>query len=163
MKHLHIFCIAGLLFNSIHGEASKHKRIVLAVIVHKSNALGNIELSELRGIMLGDIRQWDNRRRVTVVRLATASEAYQASVELVMGMTGAEYRRLLLNQEFRGQEVVPSKILNSPDGACEFVSHVPGAIGFVEATSTLGPACASQVKVLLVSTKLPGQAGYLLQ
>ena len=39
MKHLHIFCIAGLLFNSIHGEASKHKRIVLAVIVHKSNAL----------------------------------------------------------------------------------------------------------------------------
>ena len=64
MKHLHILCIAGLLFNSIQGEASKHKRIALAVIVHKSNTLGNIELSELRGIMLGDIRQWENRRRM---------------------------------------------------------------------------------------------------
>ena len=163
MKHLHIFCIAGLLFNCIQVEASKHKRIGLAAIVHKSNAPRHVELSELSGIPLGDIRQTGNRRRVTVVRLASGSEADQAPMELVMGMTGAEYRRLFLNQEFRGREVVPSKILNSPDSAFACVPHVPGVIGFVEATSTLAPACASQVKVLLVSTKLPEQAGYLLQ
>ena len=125
--------------------------------------MGNIEMAELRRLLLGEVRQWANQRRVTIVHRDQESAAYQTSLDLVTHMTAAEYRRFLLNQEFRGDEPVTLKVLNSASSACEFVFNVPGAIAVVEAEPALTAPCLTLVKVLTVNSKLPGDVDYSLR
>jgi ABC-type phosphate transport system substrate-binding protein len=135
----------------------------LAVIVNKNNPVTNIRIEDLRRILLGEMRQWETRQRVTVVQRDPSSLAFQTSLELVVRMTPAEYRRSLLHGEFRGDAPVAIKTLNTPSGACEFVFNVPGAVGIVEADVALMPPCMELAKVIPVNNKRPGEAGYFLQ
>lgn len=148
---------------TITGGAKVQQRTQVAVIVNKLNPVGNIEMVQLRRLILGEVRQWANQRRVTIVHRDPQSAAYQMSLDVVVHMTAGEYRRFLLNQEFRGGEPIGSKTLNSAKSACEFVYNVPGAIAVVEAESALTPQCSYLVKVLTVDNKLPGEANYSLQ
>ena len=163
-KQYRVAWIACLLASSLNiGDAGIPRRTTVAVIVNKANPVSNLEITELRRLMLGEIHYWSNQRRVTLVHRDPSSAAYQTSLDLVIHMTAPEYRRFLLNQEFRGEEAVTSKTLRSPDGACEFVFNVPGAIAVVEAEPALLPPCLAWVKVIPVNNKLPGEANYLLQ
>lgn len=155
-------CVLAASFVADGGTRTQPATL-LAVIVNKNNPVGNIELAELRRLILGEVRQWSNNRRVTIVHRDASSAAYSVTLDRVARMTPAEYRRLKLNQEFRGEAPSTSKTLNSAKSACEFVFNVPGAIAVVEASFALQPPCLELAKVLSVDNKLPGEAHYSLQ
>lgn len=164
MKANSIFFVAWLLIVSTLTLSSETpKRIPIAVIVNKSNPMTNINIPELRRMMLGEVRAWANRRRITIVRRDPESSTFQTSVNVIAGMTAVEFQRHILNQEFRGEEAVPYKTLNSVNSACEYVYNVPGAIAFIEAQPVQSPPCESLVKVLSVNNKLPEEASYPLR
>ena len=155
--------VCCLLASMSPSGAVPQKRTVLAVIVNKSNPVSNIAVDDLRRMLLGEVRQWDSRRRVTIVQRDAGSAAFQTSLDLVMRMTASEYRRILLNGEFRGDAPLSIKTLNSPNTACEFVFNVPGALAVVEADAAMMPPCLELAKVIPVNNKLPGDVGYSLR
>jgi hypothetical protein len=77
-------------------------------------------------------------------------------------MDEAEYQKYLANLEFRGEEAVALKVLNSDGAVCRFVFNVPAAVGLVQAASLASPGCAG-VRVLKIDGKSPGQPGYKFQ
>ena len=133
----------------------------LAILVNKSNPLDSISPQQLRGMLLGEVWHWPARQRITIVERDTASEVYRKMLRQLLRMTEKEYRRALLAVEFRGESAPLIKTLNTDDGAYKFVFNVPNAIAVVGAVPA--GAVASQVKVLRVDGKLPGDEGYALK
>ncbi len=80
----------------------------------------------------------------------------------MLNTTPGEYKRSLQNIEYRGETPVSIKILNSDAAACQFVFNVPSAIAIIETKSLVSAAC-SQVQVLRIDGKLPGEEGYRLK
>jgi hypothetical protein len=77
-------------------------------------------------------------------------------------MEERDYQRELAGAEFRGEESVAVKVLNSDGAVCRFVFNVPGAAGLVAAASLLYADCTG-VRALRIQGKSPGEAGYRLQ
>ena len=64
--------------------------------------------------------------------------------------------------EFRGQEPVIVRVLNSDAAACKFVFNVPSAVAVLETASMAALECRD-VRVLKIDGLLPGQEGYRLK
>ncbi len=133
----------------------------LAVAVNRTNPATDVSPQMIRQMYLGDIREWPNRRRVTLVIRDGGSPALAGMLKQIVKMTSAEYHRFLIGLEFQGQQPLRLKTLNSTMAACEFLASVPGAVAIIEASSAA--ACADQIKILSVGGKTPGEPGYLLQ
>ena len=134
---------------------------VLTIVVNKSNPLDSISKKQLRGLLLGEIAQWPNKQSVTLVEREASSQAFQKMLRLVLNMSEAEYARWLLQIEFRGATPPLIKTLNSDEGANKFVFNVRGAVAITDAIPS--GAISSEVKVLRVDGKLPGDPGYCLR
>lgn len=134
---------------------------ILTVIVNKSNPVGSISQEELRSLLLGEVALWSNKQRVTLVERDPSSQAFQKTLRLILHMKGGEYQRWLLQVEFRGEKTPLIKILNSDEGAAKYVFNVPGAIGITDGTPS--GAVWSDIKILRVDGKLPGDSGYALK
>jgi ABC-type phosphate transport system substrate-binding protein len=134
---------------------------VLSVTVNKSNPLTSITKKELRELLLGEVTVWPDKQHVILVEREAGSRPFQKMLQLILKMTEAEYARWLLDLEFRAQTSPLIKTLNSDEGANKFVFNVPGAIAITE--SVPGGAVSSQVKVLRVEGKLPGDPEYPLK
>lgn len=143
--------------------ASKTLGLPVAVIVNASNPLESLSGNQLRDLLEGNLRVWPNKRRVTVVQREAGSQTLETVVRAVLHSSVHEYNRQLLNLEFQGKEPVALKTLNSDDGACVFVTNVPGAIAFISAESTRRAACDAQVKVVRVQDHGLSDAEYMLR
>jgi hypothetical protein len=131
-----------------------------AVLVHRSNPLDSITSHELRGILMGEVGRWSGRR-ITIVGRESTNPAYQKMLHQILRMSENDYRRALMAAEFRGESAPLIKVLNTDDGAWKFVYNVPSAIAIVNAVPA--GALPSQVKVLRIDGKLPGEPDYVLQ
>ncbi len=134
---------------------------ILTVIVNKSNPVDSISTKELRAFLLGQVAQWPNKQAVILVERESTSPAFQKTLQLVLHMSEGEYERWFLQQEFRGEKTPLIKTLNSDEGAGKFVFNVPGALAITEGVPSLG--ASSEIKVLRVDGKLPGDPGYALK
>jgi hypothetical protein len=76
----------------------------------------------------------------------------------LLNTTPGDYKRSLQDIEYRGEEPVSVKILNSDAAACQFVFIAPLAIAIIETDSMALPACGA-VRVLRFDGKLPGDKG----
>jgi hypothetical protein len=139
------------------GKASDH---TLAVIVHKSNPIDNLTLPQLRKILLGEVHQFPDHRKLVLAEREPDSDVHRWILLRVLRMTPVEYKRYLLGIEFRGAEALTVKILNSDDTAAKFVFNVPTAIAVIDAVPAGG--AASRVKIVRIEGKLPGEPGYEL-
>jgi hypothetical protein len=133
-----------------------------AMVVHPSNPCKEMPLREVRSFFLATRRRWPNQKRVILVRPPVESPPSVYLMRSLLGMDERDYQRELANIEFRGEEPVIAKILNSDGAVCRFVFNVPGAIGLVAAASLSSLDCTS-VRVLRIEGKSPGEAGYRLQ
>ena len=160
MKLLLAITAVGLLTSiGICETHSANATLPLAVVVHKSNPTENLSVSQLRRLFLGTVREWPSHKRVILVHRDAISPVFQALLRTVLHMTAPEYQRHALNLEFRGEEPLSIKILNSNEAACKFVFNVPGAVGIIDAAAILN----DQVKVVRVDGKMPGDVAYILQ
>jgi hypothetical protein len=134
---------------------------VLTVIVNKSNRLDSISKKQLRDLLLGEVTRWPDKQHVTLVEREAGSRTFQKMLQVVLKMSEAEYTRWLLDIEFRAQTPPLIKTLNSDEGANKFVFNVPGALAITDGVP--GGTVSSQVKVLRVEGKLPGDPEYPLK
>jgi ABC-type phosphate transport system substrate-binding protein len=121
------------------------------VIVNLANATFEASANDLREVLLGNRRQWPNRRRITVVQRDHGSTVVADVLRSVLGMSASEYNRYLLDMEFRGKGAVPVKAMASDEAICDFVSNAPGAIGFVPSGALGLPLCRSNIRILVIT------------
>ncbi len=140
---------------------SADKDSILTVIVNKSNPIDSVSRTELRALLLGEVAQWPNKQRIILVERESTSQAFQKTLQLILRMSEGDYQRWLLQAEFRGEKIPLIKTLNSNEGAGKFVFNVPGAIGVTDGTP--GGAIWSDIKILRVDGKLPGDPAYAFQ
>src|SRR5256885_12342663 len=140
------------------GFVSFGKESVLTVIINSSNPIESISKAQLRALLMGDLDQWANKKQITVVQREPTSQAFQKTLRLILHMTEAEYSRWLLQSEFRGRKPLLIKILNSDESASKFVFNVPGAVAITDGVPS--GSISSEIKILRIDGKLPGDPGY---
>lgn len=128
-----------------------HSALTFKVIDNANNPLVDISLSKLRDILLGNTREWPNRRRITVVQREAQNPLVSDVLRQVLAMSIRDYTRYLLQLEFKGSEPLQMKTLVSDEGTCEFVRNAPGAMGFISGTVVSSLPCAHQVRILLIT------------
>lgn len=153
--------LAALLMATALQQAAE-PALAFAAVVHPSNAMREMRMRELTSLFGGANRQWPNRSAVVLVERDSASAPYHYLMAHLLNTTPGEYKRHLQSLEYNGEAPIAIKILNSDAAACQFVFNVPTAIAIVEINSLPSPAC-SQVQVLRIDGKLPGQEGYGLK
>jgi hypothetical protein len=141
--------------------SSRASDSVLTVVVNKSNPLDSITKKQLRDLLLGEVILWPDKRHVTLVEREAGSRTFQRMLQVVLKMNETEYTRWLLDIEFRAHTPPLIKRLNSDEGANKFVFNVPGAVAITDGVT--GGTVSSQVKVLRVEGKLPGDPEYPLK
>ena len=132
----------------------------LAIVVNKANATEGLSTAQLRRLLLGDLRNWPDKKKVSLITPNPQSAVYKCVLSAVVRMTDAEYRRFIASMDFRGEEPLELRAAGSDSAAAQMVSATPGAIAIVE-TGAL-PAISPTVRVLRINGKQPGEAGYPL-
>jgi hypothetical protein len=139
-------------------STSSGKESILTEIVNSSNPTESISKKQLRGLLMGEIDQWDNKRQIILVQREPTSQAFQKTLRLVLHMSEGEYSRSLLQIEFRGRKPPLIKVLNSDESASKFVFNVPGAVAITDGVPS--GTISSEIKILRIDGKLPGDPGY---
>ena len=132
----------------------------LAVVVNKGNATEALSMAQLRRLLLGDMRNWPDKKEVSLVTPDPQSAAFKCLLSAVVRMTDVENHRFIASAQFRGEEPVELHTASSSAAAAKMVSGAPGAIAIVEAGSL--PAISPSVRVLRINGKQPGESGYPL-
>lgn len=132
----------------------------LAVVVPRNNPTDGLSMAQLRKLVLGDVHTWPDKSAVTLVATDQESPVFKCLLTIVVRMSLAEYRKYIMSAEFRGDDPLRSRTVDSSPAAVRIVAGFTGAISVVEANS-LAPLSGT-VKVLSINGKKPGEAGYPL-
>lgn len=133
-------------------------REAIAIVVHQSNPVNNLPLSELRRIFMVETQSWPHGRKVTLV-LGEKGQAGRAdAIRLICGMSEAEYDRHILLQTFRGSVGWGPRAIQSVSAMLRFVFNAPGAIGYVPAERV-----DATTKILRIDGRAPADPQYPLR
>lgn len=132
----------------------------LAVVVPKTNPTDGLSMAQLRKLVLGDVHSWPDKTRVTLVSTDQEGAAFRCLLNSVVRMSLPEYRKYLLSAEFRGDEPLHARTVESSQNALRAIAGFAGAISVVEAGSVA--SLDATLKVLTINGKHPGEPGYPL-
>ncbi len=132
----------------------------LAVVVNKSNPVESLSMAQLRKLILGDVRAWQDHKPVSIVARAPSTKVFQCALSGIVRLSVAEFQRYVINAEFRGDEPMTIQVVDSDANAAKVVSGSAGAFAVVEANSL--PSIGGNVKVIHIEGKAVGQPGYPL-
>jgi len=130
----------------------------IAIVVHRSNTVEGLTLAELRRIFMLDTQTWPNGRKITVVLRDKSEPEHAQAIQLICGLTPAQYERYVLFQTFRGSTGGGPRTILSASAMLRFIFNVPGAIGYVPATQI-----DDSTKVLRIDNLLPSDPAYPLR
>jgi len=116
----------------------------LAVVVNKANPVESLSMAQLRKIILGDVRAWQNNKNVSLIARDPNSKDFQCVLSSVVRLSVAEYHRYIISAEFRGDEPMVIQTVDSDATAGKYVSASAGGLAVIEANSL--PAMGSSVK-----------------
>jgi ABC-type phosphate transport system substrate-binding protein len=132
----------------------------LAVVVNKANSTEGLSMAQLRRLVLGDLRNWPDKKPVSLVMPDPQSASFKCVLSAIVRMSDAEFHRYVANAEFRGEDPIELKTAGSAAAATKLVSGAAGAIAIVD--SATATSMASSARVLRINGKQPGEAGYPL-
>jgi hypothetical protein len=132
----------------------------LAVVVNKANPVDSVSVAQLRKMILGDSRTWQDKKNVVLVARDPSSKVFQCVLSVIVKQSVGDYRRYVMNAEFRGEEPLAIQVADSDSSAGAMVSGSAGGLAVVEANSLA--AIGGAVKVVHIEGKAPGQPGYPL-
>jgi ABC-type phosphate transport system substrate-binding protein len=137
---------------------SKLQPGALAIIVHKSNPVQNLSLTELREYFLAERNYWSTRQKIRVAMREPGSPEREAVLRLICGMNrDQDFTTYFLRAKFSEQVIDEPRSLDSTSNMIRFVANVSGAIGYVRADE-VDPS----VRVITVDNASPGDPGYKL-
>jgi hypothetical protein len=132
----------------------------LAFVVNKANATEGLSVAQLRRLLLGDLRNWPDKKKVSLITPNPQSAEFKCVLSAVVRMSDSEYHRFIASMGFRGEEPLDLYLADSDPAAVKQVSASPGGIAIVEAGAI--PAIPGSVRVLRINGKQPGEPGYPL-
>jgi hypothetical protein len=132
----------------------------LAFVVNKGNTTEGLSMAQLRRLLLGDLRNWPDKKKVALITPNQQSAEFKCVLSAVVRMSDSEYHRFIASMGFRGEEPLELYLADSDPAAAKMVSATPGGIAIV-GTGAI-PALAGSVRVLRINGKQPGEAGYPL-
>jgi hypothetical protein len=139
--------------------SSADEPVDLAVVVNKTTIPENVELTELRQMILGEKLKWRNDGQVVITVQTPPDSAERAiAMKTVYHMNDSALRRYYMLAVFNGKEVSQPRDVNSAAALKKFVATNPGAIGCILASEV-----DNTVKVLKVDGSSPGEPGYKLR
>ena len=130
----------------------------VAVVVNSKNSTDDLSLSDLRRILSGERKFWSNRTPVTLVLRSEGARERAVVLSAVLRMNDNMFKDYWLGKVFRGEASGEPLSVPSSGLATEYVAGSPGAVTFIA-----GKDVRSDVKVLKIDGKLPGDAGYPLK
>jgi phosphate transport system substrate-binding protein len=132
----------------------------LAVVVNKANPVEALSMAQLRRLIMGDVRSWQDRKPVLLVARDASTKTFQCMITSIAKMSVADYKRYIINAEFRGEDPMVIQTADSNAVAARLVIQSPGAIAVIDASALT--SLGDSVKIIRVDGKSPGQAGYPL-
>ena len=117
-------------------------------------------MAQLRRLLLGDLRNWPDKKPVSLVAPDPGSAAFKCVMSAVVRMSDAEYKRYIANAEFRGEDALELHTVATASAAAALVTKAAGAIAILDAAGAA--AVAPAVRILRINGKQPGEAGYPL-
>jgi ABC-type phosphate transport system substrate-binding protein len=149
-KHgLHIAMLFLLFCGCAHAQCVPGG---MAVIVNKANPVESLSMAQLRKLILGDVRAWQNSKNVALIARDPSSKDFQCMLASIVRLSAAEYHRYIISAEFRGDDPMVIQTVDSDATA--------GGLAVVEANSLA--AMGGSVKVIRIEGKALGQPGYPL-
>ncbi len=134
------------------GEAATLEEM-LAVVAAKDGGMDGFSLHQLKRAYLGDDVQGPHGKIIPLNREPKGPERVGFD-RSVLDMSPDAVARYWIDRKIRGQSAAPKAI--EPGSILQkVVARLPGAIGYVRAHEV-----TSDVKVLLIDGKKPGDAGY---
>jgi ABC-type phosphate transport system substrate-binding protein len=132
----------------------------LAVVVNKANPVESLSMSQLRKLILGDVRNWPNNKTVALIARDPSTQVFQCALSGIVRLSVAEYHRYVISAEFRGDDPMAIQTVDSDAAALRSVGNSPGGLAVIQASSAA--TAAGSVKVVRVEGKGLGQPGYPL-
>ncbi len=132
----------------------------LAVLVNKANPVESLSITQLRRLILGDVRTWQDHKQVALIARDPSTKTFQCLLSSIVRLSVGDYRRYVMSAEFRGDEPMAIQTVDSDSTAARYVSGSAGGLAVVEGNSVA--AMGGSVKVLRIEGKTLGQPGYPL-
>src|ERR1700675_4738580 len=104
----------------------------LAVVVNKSNPVESLSMAQLRKLILGDVRAWQNSKNVALIARDPNTKDFQCVLSSIVRLSVAEYHRYIISAEFRGDDPMAIQTVDSDATAGKYVSGSAGGLGIVE-------------------------------
>ena len=131
----------------------------VAIVVHPSTRVDNLDFDELRRIFRGERQFWpDQKTRITLLVRAPVAQERKLVLEKIYSMTEDAFRQYWIAKMFRAEVASGPKLVYSSEMARELITAIPGAIGFMPASSVGGG-----VKVIKIEGRLPSDPNYILR
>lgn len=134
---------------------SRHAIAQTAVIVHRSSAVNDVKLDELRRFFLGQGALAANGQQVVLAELTPLRTRFY---KRLLGLTPDEVRRRWIGMVFRGDALaLPFEVADAA-AAKKFVADHPGAVAFLDVSDL-----DDTVKALKIDGKRPNEPLYPLK
>ncbi len=130
----------------------------IAVIVNRQNATDEVSFKELVEIFKQERQYWEGGQKIQLIMQEAGNPEKEAVLRHVYKMKrDEELKQFWLAKLFKGEISTFPRTLASNESMKAFVSRVPAAIGFIDAS-----VVDESVKVLRIEGKLPGEERYAL-
>ena len=154
---LALLLVALMRATPAHAQAASATAV--AIVVHPSTRVDNLDFDELRRIFRGERQFWpDQKTRITLLVRAPVAQERKLVLEKIYRMSEEAFRQYWIAKMFRAEVATGPKLVYSSEMARELVTAIPGAIGFMPASSV-----GAGVKVLKIDGRLPTDPGYILR
>jgi len=134
---LGVVALALFAITAIDGRRASAAGEEIAVIVHKSNAVGAMDRSQLSAIFRAQVTEFPKGGRASPVNLPPDNAIRQQFDLAVLGMTPDEVERYWLDSKIRSGVGSPRK-LSGPDSVVHYVESEETGIGYVSSSDVIG-------------------------
>src|SRR5215510_12443739 len=150
------FCalISGTLLAQGHHEAGP-----VVLVANRDLPVANLSLYEVRRVFMGETRYWKNNLPVVLIVPAAGTRERDVLLHSVYRMNEQQYKQYWIGRILRGEAISAPKTAESVSMARELVASVPGCISVMNASDV---NAHSNVKILTIDGKSPGDKGYAL-
>jgi hypothetical protein len=155
-RHVLVWCggtFAGALLVPAFADAESASE-ELAVVAGRQSPLEGLTLNQLKRLYLGDAMQGPGGEKLLPLNRDPKSPERIGFDRSVLGMSPDAVARYWIDRKIRGQSGAPRAVEPGPV-AERVVARLPGALVYVRAKEV-----GSEVKVLRIDGKRPGEPGY---
>jgi hypothetical protein len=130
----------------------------IAVVVSSLNPANDLSLAELRRILMGERRFWGGNVQVRLVLRERGARERDQILSSLLKMDNKAFAEHWRAKVFRGEASDEPLTVSSSAMARQYLTETPGGLTFMIAKSL-----PTQLKILKIDGKLPGEPGYSLK